>query len=662
MPAKSLDGGARFIFDPEELVYDFSGDRSFQKPRIDATLDLLKSSGLWRPDDPLQNLPLRPATLQELALIHRPDYIEAIEELSIPPEQVVDESRRLELKHLALKYGFDTGDTPALPHMHEALSKIVGGTLVGLSAVLGLPEGGDFPEGVKRPLHVFHPTGGLHHAWAARASGFSVYNDIAVAIAHAIRASEAKILYLDFDGHHGDGVQSAFFDEPRVMTVSFHETGRTLFPGTGDPLDLGKGLGRGYSVNVPLEPFTEDASYREALQTVLVPLALSFAPDVIISVHGCDTHVWDPLTHLSLTLDSMQAQIKLTHELAHTYCEGRWVALGGGGYDLFRVVPRAWSMLWAEVSGQDLPEALPTAWIEHWQPYWERVKADLVAALLMMGKPPHSTAFPTIFQDRAEDFLPQPRQKEISRINRDTLALVRQLVVPPPVRQAFPPLQRRLPSSSASNLLRPRGGEIPSQQRVLTTAQGKLLMRNFCPPSLVERLRPERDLRAFTRVAEREHQLLLSIARSPDCTLTLAHTPEGEIVGEVTLAPGEGWWEGLENLYEVTIEVSPNWRSQRIAGRMLAFSLELEYLEQMIVLAMGLSWHWDMEGLGITTRRYSKLISKLFSSQGFVEYQTSEPNISQVPGNILMVRIGKQVDPQIRDRFLNHLSTDAPKT
>jgi len=132
---------------------------------------------------------------------------------------------------------------------------------------------------------VFHPAGGWHHAWAERASGFCIYNDISVAIAHVLRSREAKVLYIDFDVHHGDGVQRSFYDEPRVMTVSIHETGRYLFPGTGDILELGRGLGRGYSVNVPLEPYTEDQSYIDTMNALLPPLVLSFAPDIIISLH-----------------------------------------------------------------------------------------------------------------------------------------------------------------------------------------------------------------------------------------------------------------------------------------------------------------------------------------------------------------------------------------
>src|SRR5258706_1968950 len=324
---------ARLLFDTDELHYGFGPGHPLQPTRLVALMDLLESAGLWQSANEQDRLHLRPATIEELGLVHTPDYIAAVQSLSVPDVGEPSVGRQDDSQaQLALKYGFADGDTPALPGMHEVSARIAGGTLVGLRAVMGLPEGGTFASENERPLHVFHPAGGLHHAWAERASGFCIYNDIAVALAQVLRASEAKVLYIDFDAHHGDGVQRAFYDEPRVMTVSFHETGRYLFPGTGDVLELGNGIGRGYSVNVPLQPFTEDDSYIEAMDALLAPLVISFAPDVIVSQHGCDTHAWDPLTHLSLTMRGIQAQIKLAHQLADTYCQGRWVAVGGGGY------------------------------------------------------------------------------------------------------------------------------------------------------------------------------------------------------------------------------------------------------------------------------------------------------------------------------------------
>lgn len=641
----------RLIFDSTELRYDFGPQHPLQPDRLVAFMDLLKKSELWQHDNEQTRLTLRPATIEELGLVHTADYIAAVQRLSMPKETVEDK----EQAQLALRYGFGDGDTPALPGMHEVAAHIAGGTLVALSAVMGLPEGGTFHSEDERPLHVFHPGGGLHHALADRASGFCIYNDISIAIAHVLRATETKVLYIDFDAHHGDGVQHTFYDDPRVMTISFHETGRYLFPGTGDVLELGRGSGRGYSVNIPLEPFTEDDSYIEAMESLLSPLVTSFAPDVIISQHGCDTHAWDPLTHLSLTMRGLQAQTKAVYQLAHTYCGGRWVALGGGGYDLYRVVPRAWSLLWAEMSGQIVPEHLPEEWIARWRPEWLAVQEQEATAQRVMGKTLASADFPTSFQDRAEDFPAQPRRGAISHANRQTVALVRHLLIPSSLRQAFPAARSRSSMARLFDLLHMTRSTAPSRSKTLETKAGTILLRDFCPPSLVERLHADSGLRAFARLPEREHQLLLGIAKSPDCTLTLAHTPTGAIIGQVTIAPADEWWEGIENVYEVAIEVSSNWRGLGISRHLLAFALELDAIEDMILFAMGLSWHWDMQGLGISPYRYRQLIAHLFESLGFKEYPTSEPNISMEPANILLARIGSRVDSRVASRFMTRL-------
>ena len=627
-----------------------------QPRRLVALMDLLESSGLWRQNNIAYQLSLRAATEEELSLVHTPDYIAAVQRLSIPEEMALSQQEREERNELALRYGFGEEETPALPGMHEAAALIAGGTLVALSAVMGLPEGGSFNSEDERPLHVFHPAGGWHHAWAERASGFCIYNDISVAIAHVLRSREAKVLYIDFDVHHGDGVQRSFYDEPRVMTVSIHETGRYLFPGTGDILELGRGLGRGYSVNVPLEPYTEDQSYIDTMNALLPPLVLSFAPDIIISLHGCDTHSWDPLAHMELTLHGIAEQMKLTHRLAHTYCQGRWVALGGGGYDPYRIVPRAWSMLWAEMSGQPLPTQLPEEWVARWRPAWQAMQEREEAEQKMMGKAPGLAQFPTNFEDRPEDFHPQPRRLSISHTNQQAVALVRQLVMPLPLRRAFPGPLRQSPTEDIFDLLHLQRSATPSRSKVLKTFKGTLLLRDFCPPSLVEHLKADSGLTAFAHQPEREHDLLLKIAKSPDCALTLAHTPAGEIIGQVTLAPGDEWWGELENVYEVAIEVSSNWRGMGISKPLLAFALELDALEEMILFALGLSWHWDLEGMELPLSRYRRLIAFLFATQGFVEHETTEPDINMEPGNILLVRVGKKVDQRVVRQFFNHVT------
>jgi hypothetical protein len=249
----------------------------------------------------------------------------------------------------------------------------------------------------------------------------------------------------------------------------------------------------------------------------------------------------------------------------------------------------------------------------------------------------------------------QPRRWEISHTNRQTTALARHLLLSSSLRQAFRPPRHSSPLTGLVDLLHLRGSETPSRSKVLETGRGPLLLRDFCPPSMVERLHADEGLRAFARLPEREWQLLLNIARSPDCALTLAHTPAGAIVGEVTLAPGDEWWEGLDNVYEVAIEVSSNWRGLRLANQLLAFALELDALEDMILFAVGLSWHWDTEGLHMSIYRYRELIAHLFASQGFAEYPTTEPNIRMEPANVFMARIGKRVDSRTSSRFLSRV-------
>ncbi len=646
---------SRLLFDLGELQYDFGSHHPLQPSRLVALMDLMQKSGLWQAEDEQTQFSGRLATIEELSLIHTPEYISAVQMLSEAVNPAASAEEQQERARLASQYGFGDGDTPPLPGMHRVSAQITGGTLVALSAVMGLPEGGTFQSEEERPLHVFHPAGGLHHAWAERASGFCVYNDASVAIAHVLQACEAKVLYIDFDAHHGDGVQRSFYDDPRVMTISIHETGRYLFPGTGDALEMGKGSGKGYSVNLPLEPFTEDDSYIEAVNSLLSPLITSFAPDVIISQHGCDTHRWDPLTHLSLTTRGIMAQIKATHQLAHEYCQGRWVALGGGGYDLYRVVPRAWSMVWAEMSEQPLPEMLPEEWIARWRPAWEAIEKEEAMAQQIMGKEVLNEFFPTAFLDQPSDFPPQPRRWSISSTNRHTVALLRHLLLSSQLRQAFPAPRSRSPMAGLFDLLHMNRTSSPSRMKTFETERGLILMRDFCPPSLVERLRADDGLRAFARLPEREHQLLLGISKSPDCALSLAHTSEGVIVGEVTIAPADEWWDGIESVYEVAVEVSSAWRDQGIAHRLLEFALELDALEDMILFAMGLSWHWDMEGLGISSYRYRELISHLFATQGFAEYSTTEPNVSMEPANVFLARIGKRVDQRVVNQFMNRL-------
>jgi acetoin utilization protein AcuC len=213
-------------------------------------------------------------------------------------------------------------------------------------------------------LHGANVAGGLHHAMRRSASGFCVYNDPAIAIAALLAAGATRIGYVDLDVHHGDGVQAAFNADPRVLTISLHEHPSTLFPGTGLASETGSGDGRGYAVNVALPAGTGDAGWLRALDAVVPPLIDAFAPEVLVTQHGCDTHLLDPLAHFSVSLDAQRVAATMMHELAHSAAGGRWILCGGGGYQRVRVVPRCWTHLLGIAAGQPVPPdtAIPEGW------------------------------------------------------------------------------------------------------------------------------------------------------------------------------------------------------------------------------------------------------------------------------------------------------------
>lgn len=367
------------------LTYDFGPQHPLRPERITAGLDLLGETGLWRPGS--DDVHLRPLGRADLETVHAAAYIRTVEEASvgwIPSEELV-------------RHGLGPGDTPAFPGMHEAATAISGGTV---QAARDIAAG--------EVDHAFNPSGGWHHALRKRASGFCVYNDAAIAAAILTREHDMRVLYVDFDCHHGDGLQWLFYDDPRVLTISFHESGRFLFPGTGDVSEIGKGSGTGFAINVPMAPYTRDASWLEAVYSILPDATARFQPDVIISNHGADTHLWDPITHLALTTRAFAKQANLVHRLAHQYAAGRWLAVGSGGYEWRAVVPRSWAIIWAEMSDQILPEKMPAAWRERWDP---NGGLPLMESLV----------------DSDEVSSPTDHEAEIVAINRHVLAEVRRI-------------------------------------------------------------------------------------------------------------------------------------------------------------------------------------------------------------------------------------------
>ncbi|MGZ4105828.1 MAG: acetoin utilization protein AcuC [Tumebacillaceae bacterium] len=367
-----------FVFSDAYTSYKFSEDHPFNPKRLVMTNDLIRTLGCL---DDAQVIEPRPATDEELARVHDSRYLDAVKRASLPGADP-DEFGA---------WGIGTEDTPIFAGMHDATALIAGGTLLAAELVMS----GQYQ-------HALNMAGGLHHAHRAQASGFCVYNDIAVAIAHVRQKYNARVVYIDTDAHHGDGVQWMFYDDPNVLTISFHETGKYLYPGTGDLTERGEGAGYGYSLNVPLEAFTEDDSWMEAIESILTPVLHAFAPDLIVHQNGCDAHRYDPLTHLSTTTRIYREMPRLTHKLAHDLCEGRWVAVGGGGYDIWRVVPRAWTMLWAEMNECKLPDHVPNDWLARWQP-----------------ESPYP--LPPLFLDPPDTFPAIPRRKEIEEKNEITV-------------------------------------------------------------------------------------------------------------------------------------------------------------------------------------------------------------------------------------------------
>ncbi len=321
------------------LGYDFGPTHPMSPVRLELTELLVRELGLL---EGVAIVEPRVAPDEALLAVHSPEYVRAVREASL----FGAEPRGA--------FGLGTGDVPAFWRMHEASARIVGGTLAaGLAVWRGELE------------HAVNFTGGMHHAMPAAASGFCVYNDAAVAIRAMLDDGAQRVAYVDLDAHHGDGVERIFWDDPRVLTVSVHESGRTLFPGTGFPQDVGGPRAQGTAVNVSLPARTTTARWARAVDAVVPAVLRAFEPEVVVSQHGCDAHTVDPLTNLRVSVDGMRWADELVHSLAHELCAGRWLALGGGGYAVVDVVPRAWAHLVAVAAHSELPPdaPLPEPWL-----------------------------------------------------------------------------------------------------------------------------------------------------------------------------------------------------------------------------------------------------------------------------------------------------------
>jgi len=256
------------------------------------------------------------------------------------------EANEASLAGNAYSYGLGPGDNPIFPGLYDWSLLVTGATLQAADYVA--KEEGET---------AFNIAGGLHHAMKSKASGFCYINDPVIGILRLVNRGK-RVAYVDIDAHHGDGVQAAFYRTNKVLTISLHETGYTLFPGTGFEYEVGEGEGEGYSVNLPFPPYTDDQTYVWAFEEIVPPLLHAFRPDVVVSQLGVDSFHNDPLTNLQLTMHGFEKVVRRIKELAP-----HWVALGGGGYDVSNVA-RAWTLAWAVMSGVELNEELPKSYID----------------------------------------------------------------------------------------------------------------------------------------------------------------------------------------------------------------------------------------------------------------------------------------------------------
>jgi acetoin utilization protein AcuC len=339
----------QIMWDPALIGYDFGRGHPLAPIRVDLTMRLAREFGVLDREN-VRCLAAPLADKATLTMLHEEAYLAAVRRAGVDPAAV------------DLLRGLGTGDNPTFVGMYEASALVAGQTVAAAEAVWR----GD-------AAHAVNIAGGLHHAMAGAASGFCVFNDVALGIARLLALGASRVAYVDVDVHHGDGVQALFWDDPRVLTISLHESGRTLFPGTGFPQETGGPGALGTAVNVALPAGTGDAGWLRAFDAIVPPLLRAFAPDVLVTQHGCDSHAEDPLAHLALSVDGQRRSYALLHALAHEVAGGRWLATGGGGYALVEVVPRSWTHLLAELTGDPLEPDIATA------PAWQAHVRDLGA-------------------------------------------------------------------------------------------------------------------------------------------------------------------------------------------------------------------------------------------------------------------------------------------
>jgi acetoin utilization deacetylase AcuC-like enzyme/ribosomal protein S18 acetylase RimI-like enzyme len=453
--------------------------------------------------------------------------------------------------------------------MHEAGATVAAGSLRAMEQILG-----------GRVQHAFHPGGGLHHAMRDRASGFCIYNDPALAIARA-RADGRRVLYLDFDVHHGDGVQELFIDDPGVLTFSIHESGRYLFPGTGFVDELGTGRAAGTSVNVPLEPDTGETAWLAAIRSIVPLLGASFGPDILVTQHGCDSHAVDPLAHLRVTTTAMGEAARLSDAIAERFAAGRWLSTGGGGYAAYRVVPRAWSLVWLAGAHQEAPTATPAVWRERW-----------AADAGRFGDVPLPEAFADPPNAGLPDDFGQERAEERSSATAD---LVARIVLPALVREA---VTRDWWDPLAVAAAMPRR-EPDGPPEILAHVDVSAAERLTISPRVVPVADPS-GARALILGA------LIGGAR-------LSAAVAGEVIIGVVITASSRSEPGSDEL--LALGVAPDWRRRGIATRLLAAHVEARPAGRPLIASVTVAERDWVEPLAVETR--AAIARRLLEGAGF---------------------------------------------
>jgi len=550
--------GPLLVFGPRSPDYDFGPNHPLTPQRFGPGIDLLRAVGA------VPGLAPSPAADQALWRVHLPAYVEAVRAFSAEPT-------------LPGAMGIGLSDNPAFAGMHEAASAVAGGSLVAMEAILrGETD------------HALHPGGGLHHAMASRAWGFCIYNDVALAVARA-RADGLRVLYVDLDVHHGDGVQAAFLRDPGTLTVSIHESGRYLFPQTGFIDELGEGSAAGTSVNLPLEPTTGEVAWLAAVRSLLPTLAAVFGPDVVVSQHGSDSHAWDPLAHLRVTTTAMAAAARLVDAVAHRWAGGRWLATGGGGYDAYRVVPRAWALTWLAGAHREVPDETPLAWRSRWE-----------AAAGAFGTP----GMPATFLDAPNAGIASgggqaaADERSIAALQRVRVAVLPRLVREAEDRGWWRPALGPGDAAAGPGALSPEPGPAPTVRRLVVGDLDRL------------RIAP-RTVSPFDLDDARS---LLAAALADGARVVAAVT--GDVaVGVAVAAPAmAAVLPGIESL--LAVGVAPGWRGAGLGRSMLRELVEGRGAGVLMEAAVGVAERDVVEPGDVAAR--VAVVRRLLEGAGFV--------------------------------------------